>query len=65
MDRLPPIVAGLHRAGAIGRDDVAFRDFSFPEVLQALALTLVEADLFGGVAPMDLSAEFVERPGSP
>jgi hypothetical protein len=40
---------------------MAFRDFGFPEVQQAFCLTLAEADLFGGVAPLDLPATFVER----
>jgi hypothetical protein len=40
---------------------MAFRDFSFPEALQALGLTLAEADLFGGVSAMDLPLEFAER----
>jgi hypothetical protein len=40
---------------------MAFRDFSFPEVLQALELTLAEADLFGGVPALDLPPEFAER----
>jgi hypothetical protein len=40
---------------------MAFRDFRFPEVQQALGLTLAEADLFGSVPPLDLAAEFAER----
>lgn len=40
---------------------MAFRDFTFPEVQTALGLTLAEADLFGDVAPLTLSAEFAER----
>lgn len=40
---------------------MAFRDFGFPEVLKSLGLTLVEADLFGTVPALELSAEFVER----
>jgi hypothetical protein len=40
---------------------MAFRDFSFPGVQQALGLTLREADLFGSVPPLELSTEFVER----
>ena len=40
---------------------MAFRDFSFPDVQQALGLTLAEADLFGSVPAMDLLAEFAGR----
>ena len=40
---------------------MAFRDFGFPEVQHALGLTLAEADLFGGVPPLNLPAEFVAR----
>jgi hypothetical protein len=40
---------------------MAFRDFSFPEALQVLALTLAEGDLFGGDPAMDLPLEFAER----
>lgn len=40
---------------------MAFRDFSFPEVQTSLGLTLAEDDLFGGVAPLELTAEFAER----
>lgn len=40
---------------------MAFRDFGFPGVQQALGLTLAEADLFGTVPALDLPAEFVER----
>jgi hypothetical protein len=40
---------------------MAFRDFSFPEVQQALGLTLAESDLFSGVAGLELSATFLER----
>lgn len=40
---------------------MAFRDFGFPEVQQALGLSLAEADLFGAVPALDLPAEFVER----
>lgn len=39
---------------------MAFRDFGFPEVQQALGLTLAEADLFGGIPALDLPAEFAE-----
>ena len=34
---------------------------NFPEVRHALGLTLAEADLFGGIPAVDLSAEFAER----
>ena len=37
---------------------MAFRDFSFPEVQQALGLTLAEADLFGAVPAVCLPAAF-------
>jgi hypothetical protein len=40
---------------------MAFRDFGFPEVQQALGLTLAETDLFSGVPALDLPAEFSER----
>lgn len=40
---------------------MAFGDFSFPEVQQALGLTLSEADLFSAVAPVTPSPEFVDR----
>lgn len=40
---------------------MAFRDFGFPEVQQALGLTLAEADLFAGAPVMELPAAFVER----
>jgi hypothetical protein len=41
--------------------EMAFRDFEFPEVQQAFGLNLVEADLFGAVAPLGLSADFEGR----
>jgi hypothetical protein len=40
---------------------MAFRDFGFPEVQQALGLTLAEADLFSGVPPLELPVAFAER----
>ena len=40
---------------------MAFRDFGFPDVQQQLGLTLAEADLFGEVPTLDLSAEFAGR----
>jgi hypothetical protein len=40
---------------------MAFRDFSFPEVQQALGLNLAEADLFSGVPARELPAAFTER----
>jgi hypothetical protein len=40
---------------------MAFRDFAFPEVQQALGLTLSEADLFSGVPALELPASFTER----
>ena len=40
---------------------MAFRDFAFPDVQQALGLTLAEADLFSHVPPAELSAAFSER----
>ena len=40
---------------------MAFRDFSFPEVQTTLGLTLAEADLFGDVVPLELTAEFGAR----
>lgn len=40
---------------------MAFRDFAFPDVQQALGLTLAEANLFGDIVPLDLPVEFVER----
>jgi hypothetical protein len=39
---------------------MAFRDFGFPDVQQALGLTLAEADLFGAVPALQLPAAFVE-----
>ena len=40
---------------------MAFRDFTFPEVQQALNLTLGEANLFNGVSAIELSSEFASR----
>lgn len=40
---------------------MAFRDFTFPGVEQALGLTLAEADLFRQVPPLELSPEFKAR----
>ena len=40
---------------------MAFRDFAFPAVQQALGLTLAETDLFSGVAAVELSSAFSER----
>jgi hypothetical protein len=40
---------------------MAFRDFAFPEVQQALGLRLAEADLFSAVPALELPAAFVER----
>jgi hypothetical protein len=40
---------------------MAFRDFGFPEVQQALGLTLREASLFSGVPALELPATFTER----
>jgi hypothetical protein len=40
---------------------MAFRDFTYPEVYQALGLHLAEADLFGGVPALSLPPDFVER----
>ncbi len=40
---------------------MAFRDFGFPGVQQALGLNLAEADLFSGVSPIELPAAFAER----
>src|SRR5277367_4920078 len=40
---------------------MAFRDFGFPAVQQALGLTLAEADLFSGVPAVDLTAAFSSR----
>jgi hypothetical protein len=37
---------------------MAFRDFTFPEVQQALGVSVSEADLFAGIAPIPLRAEF-------
>ena len=37
---------------------MAFRDFTFPEVQQALSLSLSETDLFSGVAPKSVREEF-------
>ncbi len=39
---------------------MAFRDFSFPDVLQALGLTLVEGNLFGEVPPLELPPAFTD-----
>jgi hypothetical protein len=39
---------------------MAFRDFGFPDVQQALGLTLAEADLFGGVPALELTPAFAE-----
>lgn len=40
---------------------MAFRDFRFPDVLQTFGLTLSEAELYRGVPPVELSAEFAAR----
>jgi hypothetical protein len=40
---------------------MAFRDFGFPEVQEALGLTLKESDLFSGVPALELAAAFSER----
>jgi hypothetical protein len=40
---------------------MAFRDFTFPNVIHELGLAMSQADLFGSVAPLDVSAEFLER----
>jgi hypothetical protein len=40
---------------------MAFRDFAFPEVQQALGLTLTEADLCSSVRAVELPAAFAER----
>ncbi len=40
---------------------MAFNDFGFPEVQQALGLNLAEADLFSRVPAMPLSSAFTER----
>jgi hypothetical protein len=40
---------------------MAFRDFTYPNVESELGLTGAEADLFGGVAPLELPPAFVER----
>jgi hypothetical protein len=37
---------------------MAFRDFTFPEVQQALGLSVAEAELFAGVPPAPLREEF-------
>jgi hypothetical protein len=38
-----------------------FRDFNFPDVQQALGLTLAEADLFEGVSAIEPTSEFAGR----
>ena len=40
---------------------MAFRDFTYPDVRDALGLTLAEADLFGTIPPLALPTEFAER----
>jgi hypothetical protein len=40
---------------------MAFRDFHFPDVQQALGLTLAEANLFDGVPAIEPSTEFAAR----
>ena len=40
---------------------MAFRDFGFPDVQQALGLRLAEADLFSSVPDLELPAAFAER----
>ena len=40
---------------------MAFNDFGFPDVQQALGLSLAEADLFSRVPAMPLSSAFTER----
>jgi hypothetical protein len=37
---------------------MAFRDFTFPEVQQALGVSVLEADLFSAIAPAQLREEF-------
>lgn len=39
---------------------MAFRDFGFPDVQQALGLTLAETDLFSSVPALELPPTFVE-----
>src|SRR6266849_2391474 len=39
---------------------MAFRDFGFPDVQQALGLTLAEADLFGGIPALELPSAFAD-----
>ncbi len=39
---------------------MSFRDFTFPDVQQALGLTLSETDLFGGVPALELPSAFTE-----
>jgi hypothetical protein len=39
---------------------MSFRDFTFPEVQQALGLTLSEADLFSGIPALELPPAFTE-----
>jgi hypothetical protein len=40
---------------------MTFRDFTFPNVAHDLGLTVGEADLFGSVTPLEVSAEFLGR----
>ena len=39
---------------------MAFRDFGFPDVQQALGLTLAEANLFGDIPAIELPSSFTE-----
>lgn len=40
---------------------MSFRDFTYPNVLADLGLTMAEEDLFGSVAPRELPPAFLER----
>jgi hypothetical protein len=42
---------------------MAFRDFTFPEVLQALGLSVTAADLFAAVPPATIREEFAAAIG--
>ena len=57
----PGYVESSRIVGAAFARSEPFRDFAFPEVQQALGLTLAETDLFSGVPALDLPAEFSER----
>src|SRR5437016_1296828 len=50
-------VAGIFRPCNLAREDMAFRDFRFPQVQQDLGLTVHDADLFASAAVFPVAPE--------